>query len=140
MTRPWTHRRIVGLAAVQVIFLGVVLLAARSTSGQSEVREQILWLNVAVVAAIASAVSNGSLLVGARRSVSLRQRDVLDLVGARMAPQVMSQDPTTSPTDQSLVSIAGLRFAHRPGCALVAGKRTLPASGDQERCGWCSHE
>lgn len=142
MTRPWTHRRIVGLAAVQVLFLGVVLAAARSTSAESEVGEQILWLNVAVVAAVASAVANGSLLVGARRSVSLRQRNVLDLVDARIpvAPQVASHDPATSPTDESLVSIPGLQFAHRPGCALVAGKRTMPAKGDQERCGWCSDE
>jgi len=136
----WSPRRVAFLAMTQVAVLAVVGVAARSTSSEAAaVGDQIVWLDIAVAAAITSAAVNGSFLVRARRALSLRQQTVLASVDARaqLTLDTVSASTAASPTVLP-VSVPGLRFAHRPDCPMVAGKRTVPAPAGQEPCGWCT--
>lgn len=122
----------VRLVAVQVACLVIILLAGEATAGRSSVHDQIVWVNVAVIAAVASALASGLWLVGLRRAMAARTRLVVQQVDAgSVADEIDPACPTPH-----LVAVPGMTLVHRPDCALVIGKQTRRASAG-EPCGWC---
>jgi hypothetical protein len=120
------------LVLVQAVAVAVVVASAAMAGTRSSVPDQVLWLNVAVSAAILSGVANGLWIGRARRAI-----------GRRRAALLAALDRSVEPTggDPTLVALPGMTLFHRPTCPLVAGKAVAAVSGGErghrQPCGWC---
>jgi hypothetical protein len=120
------------LVLVQAVAVAVVVASAAMAGTRSSVPDQVLWLNVAVSAAILSGVANGLWIGRARRAI-----------GRRRAALLAALDRSVEPTggDPTLVALPGMTLFHRPACPLVAGKAVTAVSGGErghrQPCGWC---
>jgi hypothetical protein len=118
---PW---RFAHLRAVILIDLAAVLVLASAWAGSrhaSTLERQIVWMNLAVLALVVYALSNGTFLFFGRKRAGARRRVLLgDVVsGAGASPANIS--------DQ-WVWLPGTRRAHRPACTFVAGKPVIVAN------------
>ena len=130
---PWHARGIVAVVVAHGVCMAAVVLAWRAMAGRDTVSDQVLWLNVAVIGAVASGIVNGGWLLRLRRDVAGRRRALL---GHLDRGDVADASPHVEVTEP-LVTVAGMRLVHRASCALVAGKSVEPAANAGEACGWC---
>lgn len=146
MTAPlWGSRSRLVLGAGWAVGLLVVAVGWWGTSGEATPDGQFRWLGVGVVGMILClAVSAGWLFTGLR-AVGTRIRvavpvpsDVPDTVlELRLVPDGRQSDP------DGLVAAPGMRYYHRPSCALAQGKAVRPADrtdhvrAGRAACGVC---
>lgn len=136
---PWPRRGRWWLFVGQTACLAAIATAGRASAERPSTDGQAVWVAVAVAAALISAAGNGIWLGTVRRATDSRRR----LVIARLAgptDALIEADTAAPPVIDggSPVMVPGLTLRHRPGCALVAGKSTVPATPDTRPCGWCS--
>jgi hypothetical protein len=117
---PWTASQARVVAACDVVAAVVIGGAARWAAGRDSLADQVVWIDLAVLALIAGAVANGCLLLVARRAIGARRMAVLPDV---VAAAVVGPEPSTPRT---WWWVPGTARAHVEGCPLVAGK---PAEG-----------
>jgi hypothetical protein len=130
---PWR------LVAAQVVCIAVVVASAEVLAGRASVGDQLLWVEVAVAAAVVSGALNGLWVIGLRRAVAARRAAVLN--GLDAAADRDGIEPVTAATRtreraEPLVAIRGMTLVHRSVCPLVAGKH-VRATKAGEPCGWC---
>jgi hypothetical protein len=122
------------LVLVQAVAVAVVVASAALAGTRDSVPDQVLWLNVAVSAAIVSGVANGVWLGRARRAIGRRRGALLAALDRLPAKEPTGGEPT-------LVALPGMTLFHRPTCPLVAGKAVTAVSGGErghrQPCGWC---
>ena len=118
------------LRSVIVADIAAVLLLVGAWAGghqASTLEHQIVWMNLAVLALVVYALSNGTFLFLGRKRAGARRRVLLHDVG-------FGADATaTSNGRDQWVWLPGTRRAHRPGCAFVAGKPVVVASAARIR-------
>jgi hypothetical protein len=133
----WPRRGRLWLLVGQVACLATVVLAGRASAERATSSGQAVWLVVAVAAALVSAAGNGVWLAVLRRAANSRRQLVFARLTTHAGPP---EADTAAAADEAAawVMIPGLTLRHRPDCALVTGKRVVPASADAEPCGWCS--
>ena len=132
-TAPWHSRGVVGLVVAQGACVAAIVVAWLVIASRATVGDQVLWLNVAVIGAVASGIVNGAWLLRLRRDVAGRRHALL---GHLDASDVAVSAAPVEP-GEALVTVAGMRLVHRASCALVAGKAVQPAASTAEACGWC---
>lgn len=122
---PWTSGQVrVAAGCDAAAALAVAFAAARS--GHASLADDVLWLNVGVLALVLAVVVNGSLLLVARRTIGQRR--------VRLRPDVVA--PATGPERRAAGSwlwLPGTTRAHRSGCQLIAGKPAEAVSADRIR-------
>lgn len=132
------------LWVAQLAVVVVVVAAGAVAAGDDSIKDQFPWLNLAVVAAVVSALANGLWIVSARQRFGARRRTVLGAVeDAALDAAAGSAAPAPVAGGEQLVGMSGLTRYHRPGCRLVAGKPLVVASRSEHEqasrvgCGWC---
>ncbi len=142
---PWRPGTSARWWVAQMVVAGVVIAAAWAAGGRGSVQGQIPWLNVAVLAAVVSAVANGLWIVSARRAFGARRRLVLGALDVTVHDGLdANPSPAGTPGEESPVAVPGLQRYHRPGCPLVAGRTLVAATGPDHDaagrvpCGWCT--
>ena len=114
--------RSVHLRALIVADLAAVALLASAWTGSRHAHtlgHQIVWMNLAVLALVVYALSNGTFLFLGRKRAGARRRVLL--------PEPFATGETPSRGDR-WVWLPGTMRAHRPGCAFIAGKPVIVAS------------
>ena len=122
---PWPPRASVAPLGANAAGRG----AARRCSGLAPptlpvLRDQIGWLNLAVVGGVVGAATDASWLLAGRRAIGQRRR--------RLLPDVV--DPVRPAGAALPIALAwcwvpGTHRAHRDGCQLAAGKPTVEVDG-----------
>jgi hypothetical protein len=130
----WHARRGVGLAAAHVACLAAIVVAWRATAGRATVGDQVLWLNLAVIGAVASGIVNGAWLLRLQRDVAGRRHALLGHLDADNVD--VGASPAQVEESEALVTVVGMSLVHRERCALVAGK-PVEAATTGAPCGWC---
>jgi hypothetical protein len=111
--------------SVIVTDIAAVLVLAGAFVGSrrsSTLNDQIVWMNLAVLALVVYALSNGMFLFVGRKRAGARRRALLpdlDTGPTRTTPKRTGGD--------AWVWLPGTRRAHRPGCAFIAGKPVIDA-------------
>jgi hypothetical protein len=145
VTALWGSRSRLVLAAGWIVGLLVVLAGWWGVSGEATSDDQYRWLAVGVMgmtvclAASAAWVSTGLRAVGTRiRSAIPVPPEVPETVlELRLVPDGQTGEPNR------VVAASGMRYYHRPSCALAQGKPVLPADrpdhlrAGRAACGVC---
>lgn len=139
---PWTfgdvRRLVVATGAAAMVGVAAWFLA----SGTSTITAQIAYANLSVVGLIIAGYANAIwLLRGARAVGERRQRLLEDIDGGPS----LGHRPTATHADNGgpLVAGEGLRFYHRPDCAMASGRDVRSADRPQHEaaglrpCGVC---
>lgn len=135
---PWTLGAV--LSSVGFLVVGVALLAAAwvGASQQADPREQVLWLNLAVLAVSVHGAGCALWLLVGRRSVAARSARVYRVLAEALVEQASAAVRGSAADDRAgLVCVVGLRRAHLPTCPLVVGRALEPAPVDRTPCGVC---
>jgi hypothetical protein len=138
-TGPWSGRGLAAIVATDALAIILAMVGWWNASGESRAGDQIGWLNVSLAGVVITIGANGLFLARGRQTIRLATTVVLTdppRAGAGTWPIVSANGHTAaqsfvvaspgSPDSDlrqgRLVSVAGTRRYHRPGCALVAAK------------------
>ena len=132
---PWQASGFIRLVLVQIAISAVVLGAAYGAGGRADVSDQVVWLNIATLAAVFSAAANGLWLLSARRLVGERRR--------RLLVDDEADEPTHNAPASMAFAVPTLTLFHRRECTLIADKEVVAAGRDvhleahRHPCRWC---
>lgn len=135
---PWTRPQLGLVVAAHLLALAAIVAALLGSRSATTLTDQVPWLNLAVVGLVATASAHGCLLLAGRRAVGRRRRTVVP--DPPLAVPAASSSP--APVDDWYWT-PGTRRAHRPGCALLTGRRFRPVGSAEiraetlERCELC---
>lgn len=145
MTAPlWGGRARLVLAAGWIVGLLVVGAGWWGTSGEATVGDQFRWLGVAVAGLAVCLAAGAAWLFTGMRAVGRRIRLAVP-VPAELPDTVLELRLVDAPGPEPdrLVAAAGMRYYHRPSCALAQGKAVRPAEraehlrAGRAACGVC---
>lgn len=131
--------------AVNVVAGAVLLLAWYRAADAVRVPDQLVWLNLGVVAVSIAVAVDAIVVVAGRRALAVRRMALTVLVGEPRDGSPVTEDaqeaPDAEPDPMSPVVVdrPGTTRYHRPGCHLVAGKpvRTVEPTEPLHPCGMC---
>jgi len=146
VTAPlWGSRSRLVLAAGWTVGVLVVLAGWWGVSGEARSGDQFRWLGVGVVGmAVCLAVSAAWLFTGLRavgRRIRLAVPVPSEVPEKVLELRLVADGP--EPDSDRLVAAAGMRYYHRPLCALAQGKAVRPAERPEHlragrvACGVC---
>lgn len=125
------------VVAINAIAGVACVIACLMAAQRAAVEGQLILVNVAVAALVASGCVNMAWLLRGRRAVGLRYRELFGRLGAEVDATPPPSVTTTADADSaSLIAGDGLIRYHRPGCALAAGRDWPSATrADHEQAG-----
>lgn len=107
-----------------------IAVAALAANREASLDAQVPWLNLAVFAAVLAAGAQMSILVAARRSISIRQAVALAQIDERTA----RFDRTVGLVDASVpVTWDDHRWLHDPGCLVIGTNPARAMAGGEQR-------
>jgi hypothetical protein len=138
-TGPWSGRGLATIVAADALAIALATVGWWNASGESRAGDQIGWLNVSLAGVVITVGANGLFLARGRQTIRRattvvltdpphprsRKGPVLGANGHTAAQSFVVAAPGSPAGDLPqgrLVSVAGTRRYHRPGCALVATK------------------
>lgn len=74
---PWTAAQARVVVACDVVAGLLILVCGMAAGGKHSLRQQIVWIDLALVALLIAIVINGFLFLFARRAIGQRLRDLL---------------------------------------------------------------
>jgi hypothetical protein len=140
---PWGRAQVAGVACTNVIGILAVMASWHRASGLGRTAAQTNWITVAVGGAVLVAAANGLWLLAARRAIVRRTGGVVAEV-SRLRPAGFREVDVDAAERWLPVATVAMRWYHRPGCPLTAGKHATPdtveAHTDAGRaaCGVCA--
>ena len=138
---PWPARGLVILVGSNAVAAVMLVVAWAGAADTPALRDQLGWLNLAVLAGVLSAATDASWLLAGRRAVGQRRR--------RLLPDVIDSIRSSATATVSVgvwLWVPGTRRAHRAGCSLAAGKGTIEVdaarirSEQLHRCELCGSD
>lgn len=135
---PWPYATVLVAAGFLVVAVALLVTAWGGASRQADPRDQVLWLNVAVLAVSVLGAGCAVWLLVGRRAIAARTRLAQQQIAAALGLDLIEPDVVAgSATATGLVTAAGLTRRHRLDCPLMAGRDRVPATGDSLPCGVC---
>lgn len=135
----WATTDVVRLVVGNAVGLALITFSWLAASAQVVVRDQIRWMNVALLGVAIAGLANGRWYTRGRLSVGARRRRFVVCLGEGF------ENPAASDAGEPVfVALPGMRRFHRPGCPLVTGKATRSASVEahsaagRRPCGVCA--
>lgn len=119
---PWTSAQARLVGGCNVVAAALILLSA-AMARDASLRNQVAWLNVAVLAVVLAVVGNGSLFLVGRRAVGRRRLVLVPDVHASI-----HERSARATADDGWQWVAGTVRAHRLGCPMTEGKSPRPVS------------
>lgn len=121
---PWPPRAPVAMVGANALAALLLVIACVGAADTAALRDQIGWLNLAVVGGVAGAATNASWLLAGRRAIGQRRRRLLLDVVDPVCPA-----GTAAPIADAWRWVPGTHRAHRDGCQLAAGKPAIEVDG-----------
>jgi hypothetical protein len=117
-SEPWTPRHTQTVAVGYVLAGAALLGALRGASGATQVRNQIVWVTIGVIAVGAVAGAELWWLLIGRRAVGRAQRVLIESLPQHQDSNVVIA--VRAPA--RVVAATAMTHYHRPTCLLVRGK------------------
>jgi len=118
-TAPWTRRRVTASVVADGLAAAVLVAAWVAVSGEADVRAQLGWFAVAVVALAGAGGVSAQLILAGRRAVGLELHGVL---GHPMMRRLTVEVPTDLAVGRGVVAGARMTHFHTADCSLARGK------------------
>lgn len=141
---PWTVDAVLRVVAINAMAGVACVIAYLMVAERAGVEEQLILVNVAVAALVASGCVNVAWLLRGRRAVGLRYRELFGRLGTAVDAAPSPGVTTTADADvAAFIAGEGLIRYHRPGCALAAGRdwpsgtRVSHEEEGRQPCGVC---
>lgn len=153
---PWRRLDLLVALALAVIGLAVLALGYWAAAGEVRLREQEIWVCLAIFGTAIAALGGVWLVTIALREVALARQQVLadiaEVMGwsvglGRRGRLVIGDPDRTDPTGPiwiGLVSAPEMTLAHRPECPIARNKPVVAVSAAQiaerglAKCGMCA--
>jgi hypothetical protein len=132
---PWPYTTVLVAAGFLVVAVVLLVTAWGGASRQADPREQVLWLNVGVLAVSVLGAGCAVWLLVGRRSVTARSRQAQEDLAAALG---VGQGPDALLSESGLVTAKGLTRRHRNDCPLMVGRTAEAAPEGLQLCGVCS--
>ena len=157
VARPATPKLLAGGRAALVVAgncLGALCVVANwwGTADTDDLSSDLSSAGLAIVGLLVAGLANGFWLLAARGAIARRRLRLSRRVSRWAAPLESASlhvavppaaTPPAQATDGTLIAVAGTTLYHRPGCPLVARKRTAVAAAEAHEakglrpCGVC---
>ncbi|MGQ0626052.1 MAG: hypothetical protein ACT4PP_15570 [Sporichthyaceae bacterium] len=149
---PWRRSDLIRAGILAVIGLAVSVWGWFGVSGEVRLREQEVWVVVAMFGAVIAALGGSYLVLVCMREVRLGQRQLMIDIAEVMAWPVSGKGRVldiaalaeSAEVTGALVTGGGMTFVHHPDCPIVRGKATEPITDAEaqrrglQRCGMCA--
>lgn len=117
---PWGRAELFVLAASALTGASLVVWAWIGVNGRVTVRDQIPWLNLAVMGVVLAGGANAIVLASVRRRVRTARRAVV-----RRVQQFALPLPAAEPASTGPVTAALMTWYHDPACTLMRFKQPV---------------
>ncbi|MCU1600478.1 MAG: hypothetical protein JWO22_1187 [Frankiales bacterium] len=131
---PWPYATVLVVAGFLVVAVALLVTAWGGASRQADPRDQVLWLNLAVLAVSVLGAGCAVWLLVGRRSVTARSRQAQQAIVLALG---LDRGPDAVASATGLVTAAGLTRRHHVDCPLMSGRSPLPTGGELDSCGVC---